>query len=82
MASLFRDGQRPPQKVLEIIMGCFRRYSSPLYLGIVSVEIGWSLARTQEMFDELIEQGLIRHATLDEKTAKKMYHDANVYVLL
>ena len=73
---------KPSQKLLEIIIGCFSRYSTPLYLGIVSVEIGWGLSRTQEMFDELIEQGKIRHATLEEKGAKRMEPDANVYVLV
>lgn len=81
MTRLFRDGQKPPQKVLEIIVRHFHRVGRPVYMGIVSLEIGWSLARTQEMFDDLTDKGVIRPMTEAEKLAAKLPIVANTYVL-
>jgi hypothetical protein len=81
MASLFKGGQKPPQKVLEIIVGHMHRVAYPVYVGIVSLEINWSLARTQEMFDLLEEQGVVRPLTQEEKKAQHFPSVANVYVL-
>ena len=78
---LFRDGQLPPQKSLEIIMALFRKVTHPLYLGIVSLEVGWSLARTKEMLDVLEERGEVRPLTPTEKVTGCYPLDANVYVL-
>ena len=64
MGCTFRDGRLPPQKALGIITSYMWRMSTPVYLGILSVEVGWSLARTQEMMDHLQDEGTVRR--LDE----------------
>ena len=81
MTALFRDGLKPPPKVLEIIMRLFHRLAHPLYLGVISLEIGWSLARTQEMLDVLQDRGEVRPMTLEEKVKSGYRDDANLYVL-
>ena len=82
MAVMFRDGLKPPPKVLEIIMRLFHRLAHPLYLGIVSLEIGWSLARTQEMLNHLEDRGIVRPMTKEEKGTSGYPEDANLYVLI
>jgi hypothetical protein len=82
MASLFRDGQKPPPKALELIIRLFHKATHPLFLGIVSLEVGWSLARTQEMFNLLASEKTIRRATAKEKAEFGLRPDANVYVLV
>jgi len=81
MGKLFRDGQVPPQKVLEIIVGLMHRVTNPVYLGIISLEIRYSLARTQEMMELLEERGEVRQVTDDEKRAMKIRLDANLWTL-
>lgn len=63
-------------------MGYFHRVARPTYMGIVAGYIGWSLERTQEMFDQLVEEKVIRPLTVDEKLAQKLREDANLYVLV
>jgi hypothetical protein len=82
MASWLREGKEPPQAVLRIIEGYFHRAARPLYLGIVSLYIGWSLDRTQEMLDVLVTRGVIRPATDDEKLAQGFATDGIVYTLV
>lgn len=82
MAKLFKDGREPPPQALRIIVSLFHRVTRPLYMGVVSLEIGWGLQHTQEMFDLLEERGEIRPATLDEKRAAGMSSVANAYVLV
>ena len=70
------------QKVARIIVGRFHRVAGPLYLGIVAGYIGWSLARTQEVFDILEDDKIIRPMTVEEKKAQKIREDGIVYVLI
>lgn len=81
MASLFRDGQKPPQKVLEIIIDFFRKVPHPVYLGYISLEIGWSLARTKEMLDLLESRGNVRPLTVEEKKLQGYPEEAIVYMM-
>ncbi len=81
MAALFRNGLKPPPKVLEIIVRLFHRLAHPLYLGVISLEIGWSLARTQEMLDALEDRGVVRPMTVEEKVKSGYRDDAILYVL-
>ena len=76
-----RDSQKYPPAVLELILSIMHRMARPVYLGIISLEVGWSLARTQQMFDELEERGEVRPATLLEKREHGMRTDATVYTL-
>jgi len=76
-----RDSRKYQPAVLEIILSIMHRMARPVYLGIISLDVGWSLARTQQMFDELEERGDVRPATLEEKRAHGMRTDAIVYTL-
>jgi hypothetical protein len=82
MATLFRNGQVPSQAVLEIIVAYMKRVNGPVYMGFVSLEVGWSLARTQEMLDLLEERGVIKRMSDEEKSAVSIPQCANVYVLV
>lgn len=81
MGKLFRDGEKPSQRVLEIIVGYMNRVARPVYLGFVSLEIGWSLARTKEMLDFLEEKGIVRAVPHAELRSKGFREDAVVYEL-
>ena len=72
MASPSRAVRKPPQEALEKIISCFNRSYHPIYLGPVAVEVGWSLAQTQEMFDVLVERGSIHALTNEEKIEQKL----------
>lgn len=78
---LLLEKNRPPQQALEIIVAHFRRVNHPVYLGIAALEVGWSLSRTQQMFDELVVAGTIRQQTSQERTTCGYPVDANTYVL-
>lgn len=77
-----RASHRAPQKVLEMIVGFIERVDRPVYLGHVSLEVGWSLERTQEMMDLLEEKGVVRKLTLEEKSAQHYPSVAHLYVLI
>jgi hypothetical protein len=81
MGVLYRDGERPPQKALEIIVGYMHRVAHPLYLGYISLEVRYSLARTQEMMEYLQDQGVVRPLSEDEKRIRGFRIDANLWVL-
>lgn len=81
MGRLFRD-EGPSQKVLEIIVGYMNRVGRPVYLGFISLEIRWSLARTQEMMDVLEERGVVRNVPVDELRNKGFPSVAHVYELV
>jgi len=80
MSSWLRDGTAPPPRALEIIIGHFDRVACPTYLGAISLEVGWSLARTQEMVTVLVHQGLVRELSIDEKRAMGGDADHTIYV--
>ena len=82
MASLFRDGQKPPPRVLGIIVGYLHRVAHPVYVGILSLEIGWSLARTEEMLRYLEDQGEVHELTVEEKKAHGFRSDANLWTVV
>lgn len=82
MTSPLREGQRPPQSVLKIIVRYFNKVARPVYLGTLSLEVGWSLARTHELVEQLVDEGVIRAVTDEEKAADKIPTIANLYVLI
>lgn len=82
MTSLFKNGQKPPTAALEIIERYFNRVARPVYLGTISLEIRWSLARTQEMLEHLTDEGIVRPLTDDEKFSSGFPVEANIYVLV
>lgn len=82
MASWLREGKDPPQAVLDLIVRYMNRVAHPVYVGIISLEVRWNLARTQEMMDVLVERELIRRMNEDERLERCIPDDANVYVLV
>lgn len=64
---MYSNQCRYPQAALEKIVRYFHRLDSPLYTGYVSIEIGYSIKQTEEMIDHLIESGVLKRLTDDEK---------------
>lgn len=79
--SWLREGRRPPQAVLEIIESFFHRVACLVYLGAVSLEIGWNLNRTLEMLQFLQEKGVVRPLTNHEKQRHGFPEIADVWCL-
>ena len=75
------DGMGPSQKVLEIIVDYMRRVAKPSYLGFISLEIRWNLSRTKQALDKLVDQGLVKELTNDEKIQLRLPVIAALYVL-
>lgn len=80
-SSWLRDGGHPPQAVLGIIESYLHRVACPVYLGTISLYIGWSLARTEEMMIIMQDGGLVRPLTDDEKRASGYRIDGNIWCL-
>lgn len=67
MRTRYWDDKGPPPKALRIIMGYLDRVAHPVFLGFISVEVGYNLRQTEEMMQHLQDQGLVRPLTLAEK---------------
>lgn len=53
-----------------------------LYLGTIALEVHWSLERTQQMVDLLVDEHVLRQLTEDEKRQMMFPSGANMYVLI
>ena len=82
MASWLREGRQPPQAVLRIIEGYLHRVARPTYVGTLSLYVGWSLARVEEMLVALQDAGVVVPLTPDEKKQAGFRSDANVWRLV
>ena len=82
MMSWLKEGKLPPQAALEIIVGYLHRVACPVYLGTVSLFIGWSLDRTQQMLETLQERGIVVPLTTKEKKEHGFCNDANAWRLI
>jgi hypothetical protein len=53
----------------EAVMGMATAASRPLLIGVAALRLGsfWSIERTQELFQELEDEGLLRPLSGDEK---------------
>ncbi len=69
------------ERALQIIESYFERVSRPLYLGYLSLEVGWSLDRTKQMLDVLQDRGVVRLLHDSEKTQYGFPQRAIVYGL-
>ena len=67
--------------IIDRIISYMYRFSRPVYVGFIALEIGYSLARTQVMMDDLVLEGRVRAFTVDEKKRLGMHPDANIWVL-
>ena len=79
---LLREGYQPPEAVLGIIEGYLHRVACPTYLGAVSLYIGWSLARTEQMMEILQDRGVVLPLDVVEKKQHGFRSDANVWRLV
>jgi hypothetical protein len=77
-----REGKEPPQKVLDLIVGYLHRVARPVYLGTLSLHIGYSLAQTEAFLIVLEERGIVRPMTIAEKTNHRFREDDNVFRLV
>lgn len=77
-----RDGSTPPQKALEIIEARLHKVATPMYLGALSLEVGYNLRQTEDMLAVMQQRGIVRRATLEEKAAHLMRPDDEVYALV
>lgn len=50
----------PGPDVLKKIVGYMSRVGRPVYIGFVSLEVRWSLERTEEMLQQLVDLGMVR----------------------
>lgn len=71
-----------PEVIVHRVVRLFHRLGRPIYLGQACLEVGYSLARMQNVFDMLTEEGTIRPMTLEEKVERKIDKRANLYVLI
>jgi hypothetical protein len=71
----------PPDSVLERIIAQFHRLARPVFLGEISLEVGWSLERVQQMLQRLIDSGVIREATGAEVQSLGGLNGSFVYAL-
>lgn len=71
-----------PDSVFQKIIQLFHRSTRPLFLGQISLEIGWSLERTEKMIQLLISQHVIRCADVSELKFVDAHPESNVFVLL
>lgn len=74
--------RKAPSRIVEKIVRFFHHQAKPVLLGPISMDVGLSLARAQEAVDDLVDAGIVRPLTLDEKLAANMGSRANAYVLV
>lgn len=73
--------KKAPQAALEKLMSYLHRVTRPTYMGFLSLEIGYSLAQTLVMMQELEEAGLVRQLTADDLRRLKFDERANMWEL-
>lgn len=78
----FNNGKELPRAALQKIVGYFHRVDRPLYMGYVSLEIGYSLDQTEAMLVALSDVGIVRQLSVDELKAMKVDVRANMWVLV
>jgi hypothetical protein len=76
-----KDDMSHPPAALEKIVSYFHRVTRPVYVGFVSVEIGYSLERTEAMMALLADAGVIRPLTTDEKASLRIVPSYHVWAL-
>lgn len=59
----------PRDEAKQTIVGMVEKTVRPVLVGVVAMKLGhyWNLARTEELFDELVYEGHIRKITKDEQ---------------
>jgi hypothetical protein len=82
MSTWLKDRLQPPQVVLGIIEGYMHRVACPVYLGAISLFVGWSLAQVEEMLNTMQDAGLVRPLTHEEKKQHAFREGDNVWCLV
>lgn len=82
MATWLKDSRQPPQVVLRLIESYLHRVASPVYVGAISLFVGWSLAQVEEMLVAMQDAGLVVLLTPEEKKAHCFSDGANVWRLV
>ena len=81
MTKLFSESRLPPQAALDKIVNYFHRLEKPVFIGQVALYVGYSIEQTEAMLAALIDVGVIRIMTRDEKNVQGMDPRACVYTL-
>lgn len=74
--------RKASSKVVQRIVRFFHHQAKPVLLGAISMDVGLSLARAQEAVDDLVDGGIVKALTNEEKLAANMSIRANAYVLV
>lgn len=82
MARLSRSNRVPSEKAERIIVSYLHKVTRPAYLGFISLEVGWSLARTEEVMDHLQDEGIVKMLDSQGLEAHKLPKDSIVYALV
>lgn len=71
-----------PQRAIESIVYLLQRIAQPIYMGDISIEIGYSLNRTEEMLGYLESVGIVRKLLTSDLKKFGFREDTNVYVFV
>ena len=71
-----------PDVVITKIMRYFHKVHRPIYLGELSIDLGFSLTQTENFIYELIDRGIIRQASVKEIYDIGGRSDSFVFVLI
>jgi len=67
----------------EALLNCFRRkHGKPVYIGEASCTIGWGLKDTSGLFAELVVEGKIRPADIEERRRHDIAPNDAAFVLV
>lgn len=58
------------------------RVACPVYVGTISLFVGWSLERTQQMLETMQDRGIVHPLTVEEKKKQGIREDANIWRLI
>lgn len=59
----------PKDEAKEAILTMAKKASRPLLVGVAAIKLGyfWNIFRTEELFEELVDEGKLRMITQDEQ---------------
>lgn len=69
------------QESAKKILKMFHKLRRPIFLGVISLEIGRSLLHTEEIVNTMLDEGLLRPLTQEELNVLGAETDTKVYVL-
>lgn len=77
-----QDEGKTHKLAVEKAIRLFQRTHFPLYLGQIALEVSFSLDRTLKLVGELVDDGVVRALTIEEKKRYDIDHVCDVYTLI